>query len=320
MPSIYSHAKQQCTIMTQQHILTHKNHILIRNGQALKLSPSPNFRPATAPAPTLSLPLDVHHNIHASSSQELHCPLPHVFEIRRRSRDHVNDAQNLGLSALSLSMVVMMALLVTVAVILIVSVAMGLAVTMIVVVMVSMAVIMTVLMIMRMSFRLFVLVAMIVSVIMTVIVMAVAVIMIMIMSVLMGVSIRMRLTRVFEPEAGNSIADDPAQAAQLLKRVAQSILDICRKRQHQAQTGAADQRDGRGKDKHRDDAGCDRVPAGPSVVFCQQCGDDDGQGAERVGHDVQEDALHVLVVVVVMGGNGDGCDWRCDSGGGRWVV
>lgn len=35
---------------------------------------------------------------------------------------------------------------------------------------------------------------------------------------------------------------------------------------------------------------------------------------------MQEDTLHVLVVVVVMGRNADRNYWRCDSRGGRWIV
>lgn len=62
--------------------------------------------------------------------------------------------------------------------------------------------------------------------------------------------------------------------------------------------GRDDEWDGGGEDKDGDDDGRERIPEIPGLPERHGGGQDDGQRAAGVGGDMQEDAVHVVIVLV----------------------
>ena len=117
--------------------------------------------------------------------------------------------------------------------------------------------------------------------------------------ILLRMRLRVRRALVLKPELRYRVTHHPAQRTKLLQRIAHAVLRIGGEGEHQSHPRALDERDCGQEDEDGDDARRDGVPARPAVVLGEEGGDDDGYGAEGVGEDVQEDALHVLVVVGV---------------------
>lgn len=99
---------------------------------------------------------------------------------------------------------------------------------------------------------------------------------------------------VLNPEPDALVADHAPEPADAGQRVAERVLDVGGHGQEEGLGAADDERHGRGEDHDGDEEGCQRVEAGPAVEVHEQGADDDGDAAERVGEDVQEDAVHVF--------------------------
>lgn len=215
----------------------------------------------------------MHNNLHIPALEELHRALTHVLQIRRGGGNHVDNAQDALLAG---------------------GVAVGVVVIVVMVVMV-MRVVVPVVVIMA---RVFVLMLFRVAVVIMIVSMSMPTVAAF-MLILLRMRLRVRRALVLKPELRYRVTHDPAQRTKLLQRIAHAVLRIGGEGKHQSHPRALDERDCGQEDEDGDDARGDGVPARPAVVLSEEGGDDDGYGAEGVGEDVQEDALHVLVVVGV---------------------
>ena len=123
------------------------------------------------------------------------------------------------------------------------------------------------------------------------------------------------------PEPRHLHARHALQAADAGEGFAEVELRVLGDGEQQALGGRGDEGDGGGEDQDGDEAGGEGVEARPAGVVDQDGGEHDGDGAEGVGQDVEEDAVHVFVAVVVVGVLGwwfGGGWWDGDGGRRGW--
>ena len=215
----------------------------------------------------------MHNNLHASVLQELDGAVADVFEVGGAGGDDVDDAED-ALFGWGVGVVVVVVIVVVVVVVVVIvrgGVRVGM--LMVVVVVMGMVMVMTVaLMLMRMCTS---------------------------TAIFLRMCLRMRSAFVFKPELGYRVSNDTSERAELSEGVPDAVLEVVGQAEHQSRATALDERDGGEEDEDGDDARSDGIPAGPAVVLGEEGGDDDGDGAEGIRENVEEDALHVFVVVRV---------------------
>lgn len=106
------------------------------------------------------------------------------------------------------------------------------------------------------------------------------------------------LAAVLRPEPRRGVARQSLDLSQTGEGLPDLVLPLLAQVQRQHLGRVLDEGHDRGEDEDGDEDGRERVEARPAVPVDEQRRDDHADRAERVGHDVEEDALHVVRVVV----------------------
>nr|POF13455.1 hypothetical protein CFP56_02478 [Quercus suber] len=130
-------------------------------------------------------------------------------------------------------------------------------------------------------------------------VMAMVMVMVMVMIMVMMVARRGSILFVVDPEARDRVGDDASELAELLQRVLDQVLEVVGDDEEELLTRGFDEGDRHGEDQDGDDDGRQRVPEVPGLPQSERGADDDGEGATGICCNVQEEPMHVLVVMVV---------------------
>lgn len=191
-----------------------------------KRKASASALPVPAPTRSIALALNVHDHIHASFSGQIVNAVAHVFEIRVRRGNNMDDAGDLR-SRLRRPMIVPMAVA---------------------------------MMIMRVATSIF----------------------------------------IVKPEAWHSVADDAAELGELLQGDFDAVFEVVRDNEEESLARGDYKRDRGGEDEDRNHDCCQWVPKVPGFVEGHGGGEDDSEGATGVGGNVQENAVHVVIVAMIV--------------------
>lgn len=116
----------------------------------------------------------------------------------------------------------------------------------------------------------------------------------------MMVIVRFCRFSVIEPKAWYGVANYSTHLTKLLESDLDTVFQIVWHDQQQLLAGGNYQRYRRGENENGDDDGCKRIPQVPRLPQGHSGGDNDSQRAAGVCSDVQENAVHVVVVIVRM--------------------
>jgi hypothetical protein len=103
---------------------------------------------------------------------------------------------------------------------------------------------------------------------------------------------------LLHPKPWDSIAMDALDGTNLTQLISESVFYTWRNCKKESFSGGRDEWYGGGKDEDCDEDRGERIEAGPAEILDKEGGDNDSDRAERVGENVKEDSVHVLIVVM----------------------